>query len=160
MLRKNDMLQLIGSVLLCQAAGLLGALFTSPAISTWYATLQKPSFSPPNWVFAPVWTILYLMMGIALFLVWRKGVQQKSVQIALGLFGAQLILNVLWSLVFFGLRAPFAGFVEIVILWFAILATFWTFINISFISGLLLLPYLLWVSFALILNFSLWRLNI
>jgi len=148
--------KLIISVLICLLAGFIGSIFTTPAITTWYAALQRPSFAPPNWVFFPVWTSLFIMMGISLFLVWQK--KEKNVN-ALYIFAAQLVLNVLWSVVFFGLRSPLLGLIEIIILWIAILATILSFMKISRTAGYLLIPYILWVSFAAILNFSIWRLN-
>ena len=156
---KADILKLIVSILICQAAGLIGSFFTTPAIPTWYAMLKKPSFNPPNWVFGPVWTTLFVMMGVAVFLVWRKGLNTSQVKIALTIFGVQLILNTLWSLLFFGLRSPLAGLIEIWVLWIAIALTLVFFLKISLAAGLLLLPYLAWVSFAAILNLAIWRLN-
>jgi benzodiazapine receptor len=158
-MRPLDIVRLISSLLICQAAGFVGALFTTPAIPTWYATLAKPSFTPPNSLFGPVWTALYLMMGVSLFLVWTQGAKGEQVGSALALFGIQLLLNVAWSAVFFGLRSPLLGFVEIVILWLAILLTIASFTKVSKPAGLLLIPYIVWVSFAGVLNYSLWRLN-
>jgi tryptophan-rich sensory protein len=150
-----DIVKLIISIILCQFSGLIGSIFTGPSIQTWYVTLKKPVFAPPNWLFAPVWTILYLLMGIAAFLIWRKGFDQPQVKTALSLFAVQLILNALWSPVFFGLRSLLAGFVVILILWVAILLTIIRFFKLSMIAGALLIPYLLWVSFATLINFSL-----
>jgi tryptophan-rich sensory protein len=147
------------SIVLCQLAGFIGSLFTSPAIPTWYAALEKPSFNPPNWLFAPVWTVLFLLMGISLYLVWRKSSDGHSTKTALAFFALQLTLNVLWSMLFFGLRSPLAGLMEIIVLWTAILLTLITFYRISKPAGLLLIPYILWVSFAAVLNYHLWRLN-
>jgi benzodiazapine receptor len=158
-MRPLDIVRLIASLLICQAAGLVGAVFTTPAIPAWYAKLTKPAFTPPNWLFGPVWTGLYLMMGISLFLVWRQGAAGKQVGHALVLFGVQLLLNVVWSALFFGLRSPLLGFVEIVFLWVAILLTILSIVKVSMPAGLLLLPYIVWVSFAAVLNYSLWRLN-
>jgi benzodiazapine receptor len=152
-------LQLVISVIICLSAGFIGSVFTTPAIPTWYVTLNKPSFTPPNWLFSPVWTFLFLLMGISAFLVWNKGLDDPRVKIALSIFGIQLILNILWSAVFFGLRSPLAGLIEIAILWIAILLTILSFFPISRTAGLLLIPYILWVSFAAVLNFSIWRLN-
>ena len=149
--------KLIISILLCLFAGFIGSFFTTTAIPTWYATLQKPSFAPPNWIFFPVWTSLFIMMGISLFLVWRK--EDENVKTALYIFAAQLVLNVLWSVAFFGLKSPLMGFIEIIVLWIAILATILTFMKISKTASYLLIPYILWVSFAAILNFSIWKLN-
>lgn len=151
--------KLITSIVICQLAGVIGSLFTRPAIPTWYATLEKPSFTPPNGVFSPVWITLFVLMGIAAFLVWNKGLSDQRVKIALSIFAVQLILNVLWSVMFFGLRSPLAGLIDIVILWIAISLTVLSFFPISRAAGLLLIPYILWVSFAAVLNFSIWRLN-
>jgi benzodiazapine receptor len=146
-------------ILLCQAAGFIGALFTTPSIPTWYAGLAKPSFNPPNWIFGPVWTTLFLLMGIALFLVWSKGSAVPFVKTGIILFSVQLVLNILWSVLFFGLKTPLAGLACIVALWLAILFTIIEFFKVSSWAGSLLIPYLLWVSFASVLNFYLWKLN-
>jgi tryptophan-rich sensory protein len=155
----NDILKLVASVILCQVAGFLGSLFTTPAIPTWYATLKKPFFNPPNWIFSPVWISLFILMGISLFFVWRRPDHPKF-KIAFIFFFVQLILNILWSAAFFGLRAPLLGLMDIVLLWIAILLTIQNFLKISKFAGVLLFPYLLWVSFATLLNFSLWILNL
>jgi benzodiazapine receptor len=152
--------KLIASIVICQLAGVIGSLFTTPAIPTWYAALKKPSFTPPNWIFSPVWITLFVLMGIAAFLVWHKGLSDQKVKMALSIFAVQLILNVLWSVMFFGLRSPLAGLIEITILWFVILLTILYFLRVSNMAGILLIPYILWVSFATFLNFSIWRLNI
>lgn len=155
-----ETLILFSSIIICQLAGFIGSVFTTPAIPRWYANINKPSFNPPNWVFAPVWTTLYLLMGIALFLVLRKGLNEKDVKIAIAVFALQLILNSLWSFLFFGLESPFAAFIEIIFLWIAILISIILFYHISWVAGALLIPYILWVSFASVLNFSFWRLNL
>jgi len=160
MQKGNKILKLVVSILVCQAAGLVGSLFTSPAISSWYATIQKPSFNPPNWVFAPVWTLLFLLMGVSLYLVWSKGLGDKKTKIAVFIFAFQLLLNILWSILFFGLQSPLYAFIEIIILWLAILFTIISFYKISKPAAYLLLPYILWVSFASILNFSILILNL
>ena len=151
--------KLIISEIIPQAAGIIGALVTAPAISGWYRQLSKPSFNPPSWLFGPAWTILYLLMGVALFLVWRRGSQEQTAKTALMLFGLQLALNVVWSFIFFGLKSPGLAFAEILILWCAILATTVYFFRISRPAGILLAPYLLWVTFAGILNGAIWQLN-
>jgi tryptophan-rich sensory protein len=158
-IRLNDVLKLVISLIICQFAGFIGSLFTTPTIPTWYASLQKPTFNPPNWVFAPVWISLYFLMGISAFLVWRKGIENPQVNLALRFFIIQLVLNSIWSVLFFGLRSPLLGLVEIIILWTIILLTILYFFKVSKIAGILLLPYFVWVSFATVLNFSLWRLN-
>jgi benzodiazapine receptor len=156
----GEILILFSSIIICQLAGFIGSLFTTSSIPRWYANINKPSFNPPNWVFAPVWTTLYLLMGISLFLVWRTGLNEKEVKIAVAVFIFQLALNALWSFLFFGLESPFAAFIEIIFLWASIFISIILFLQISRIAGYLLIPYLLWVSFASILNFSIWRLNI
>ncbi|WP_321420587.1 TspO/MBR family protein [uncultured Methanomethylovorans sp.] len=150
---------LLISILLCQFTGLLGALFTTPAIPTWYATLMKPSFVPPSWTFSVVWTLLYMLMSIALYLVWEKGLEKADVKKAMGVFGIQLFLNFMWSVLFFGLRSPLYGLDGIVVLWVAILVNIWLFYRISKPAALLLVPYILWASFAAVLNYSIWVLN-
>jgi len=155
----KDISRLVLAIFVCQLAGVVGSVFTRPAISSWYATLRKPTFTPPNWLFAPVWTMLFLLMGISAYLIWREGLANREVKIALVIFGTQLVLNTLWSFFFFKLQSPLYGFVEIVILWFAILFTIIYFFKVSRAASFLLLPYVFWVSFAAILNFYIWRLN-
>ncbi len=157
--RKSNIIKLIVSIIIPQIIGGIGALMTEPSIGSWYAGLTKPSFNPPNWIFGPVWTALFLMMGIALFLVWKNGLSGKEAKTAVAVFGIQLFLNLAWSFLFFFLHMPLAAFIEIIILWAAIAATLALFMRISRAAGLLLVPYLLWVSFAAVLNFFLWRLN-
>nr|WP_284738471.1 TspO/MBR family protein [Methanoculleus sp. CWC-02] len=140
-------------------AALIGSIFTTPAIPTWYAALAKPELNPPAWVFGPVWTVLYILMGIALYLVWSRGWGQKNVRVAMAIFGIQLVLNVLWSYLFFGLQAPYFAFLEIVLLWIAILMTIAAFYRVSVSAAVLLVPYLLWVSFAAYLNYGIYVLN-
>ena len=144
--------KLILSLGLCLGAGVLGSVFTTSSIPTWYATLNKPVFSPPNWVFAPVWTILYIMMGLSLYLIWTK----KKVPT---IFWIQLILNVAWSIIFFGLKNPTLALIDIVALWTAIFVTIKSFYKINRLAGNLLIPYLLWVTFASILNLAIVILN-
>lgn len=151
--------KLIFFILVCQLAGFVGSLVTTPAISTWYAGLEKPVFSPPNWLFAPVWILLYLLMGISAYLVWSQGVRKQEVKRGLALFFLQLVLNTLWSFLFFGLHFPFLALIEILFLWLMILLTILSFFRICRSAGILLLPYLFWVSFAALLNFSVFVLN-
>lgn len=155
----RGIIKLIISIVICQLAGFFGSLFTRPAIPTWYTTLSKPTFTPPNWVFSPVWITLFVLMGISAFLVWNKGLDYKGVKKALTIFIIQLILNTFWSLAFFGLKSPLFGFLVIIILWVAILFTISNFFKVTKTAGILLIPYILWVSFAAALNFSIWRLN-
>jgi benzodiazapine receptor len=158
-MKSRDIVRLIVSIVACQGAGLIGSLFTTTAIPTWYAGLQKPSFTPPNWAFAPAWITLYILMAVAAFLIWRKGLEQKGVRPALIIFLIQLVLNTLWSIVFFGLESPLYGIVVIIALWIAILLTMIKFFKLSTIAGALLTPYIAWVSFAAVLNVAIWTLN-
>lgn len=158
---KTTSLQALGLLLwvaLCLAAGGLGGLVTTPAIPTWYAQLEKPAWTPPGWLFGPAWTTLYLLMAVAAWLVWRRGgfAGQRR---PLTLFLVQLALNAAWSFLFFGLRNPGLGLAEIVVLWAMIVATLLAFRRVSTAAALLLVPYLLWVTFATALNFEIWRLN-
>lgn len=153
----KNWLLLILAILLCEGVGILGSFFTVSAIPTWYVTLTKPSFSPPNFIFGPVWTMLYALMGISLYLVWTSKVESK--QQALKYFFVQLGLNAMWSIIFFGLKKPGLAFFEIIALWIAIYLTIKAFQKISKVASYLLYPYLAWVSFASILNLSIWILN-
>jgi benzodiazapine receptor len=138
---------------------LIASLFTGESISGWYAGLNKPFFTPPDWVFGPVWTVLYLLMALSVALVWQKGFAKRVVKIALALYLLQLILNGLWMPLFFGLKMPLLAFCEIILLWSAIIVTIVAFARVSKPAVLLLLPYIVWTSFAAVLNFSLWLLN-
>jgi len=146
-------------ILLCELAGIVGSFFTRPSIPGWYAGLVKPSFNPPNWIFGPVWTTLYVLMGLAAYLVYEKGLRRNDVRKALAVFGGQLVLNALWSIVFFGAHQILGAAVLIVVLWAMILATILLFSRISKAAAYLLIPYILWVSFATVLNISLYVLN-
>lgn len=149
--------KLIISILIPFLVSAIGGLFTASSVSTWYVTLIKPSFNPPSWVFGPVWTILYLLMGIALYLIWvAKSKNKKTSFIA---FGTQMFLNALWSVLFFGFHKPLFAFIEIVILWIAILTTIIYFYKINKNAAYLLTPYILWVSFAAVLNLAIFILN-
>jgi len=152
---KLDWKKLIISIIVCQAAGVVGSIFTMPALTTWYATLAKPSFTPPGWVIGIVWTVLFLLMGLSLYLVWVKKPKKRE----LPFFDIQLALNILWSAIFFGLRNPSLAFVEIIFLWLAILGNIIVFYKIDKKAAWLLVPYLAWVSFAAVLNYSVWMLN-
>jgi len=147
------------AVIVCLAIGGLSGVATTDAITGWYATITKPSFNPPNWIFGPVWTALYIMMGVAAGLVWKAGWDKKDVRTALVIFGIQLLLNGLWSIIFFAWESPRWALVEILVLLVFILFTMVSFRRISIVAAYLLLPYLLWVSFATLLNASIWWLN-
>ena len=155
----NNISKLVTAVAVPELAGIVGAIFTIPSIPAWYAGLIKPSLAPPNWLFAPVWTALFLLMGIAAFLIWSRGLDKKEIKIALAVFLGQLALNTLWSIIFFGWCKPGAALIEIFILWLAILATISIFYRISRLAAWLLVPYLVWVSFAAYLNYAIWTLN-
>lgn len=151
-------LVLVGFIAVCFAVAGLGGWATASSVQSWYPTLRKPPFSPPDWVFGPVWTALYTMMAVAAFLVWRQA-GFNAARLALGLFAVQLLLNLAWSPVFFGLRQILAGFIVIILLWLAIAATTIAFYRHSVAAVVLMIPYLLWVTFAAVLNGSLWWLN-
>ncbi len=156
---KLKIIPLLFSIGVCFLAAAVGSAFTIGAIDTWYVTLNKPFFSPPNWVFGPVWTLLYLMMGASLYIFWDTKTNIKERRLGLSIFFVQLALNVLWSILFFGLKSPTAAFVGIIFLWFAIFLTITNFMQLSKVAGWLLIPYLAWVSFAAILNLSIIILN-
>lgn len=160
MFQKVNVFRLLASVMVCQFAGVIGSIFTTSSLEDWYFLLEKPTFNPPSWVFFPVWTILYTLMGISLYLVWKQGIKERKVKTGVFLFGLQLGLNTLWSLLFFGLKSPYYAFLEILILWAAILLTIMQFWNISKSASLLLIPYILWVIFAALLNYQIWVLNL
>ncbi|MBN2101953.1 MAG: tryptophan-rich sensory protein [Candidatus Aenigmarchaeota archaeon] len=152
--------RLIVSIVICQLAGIIGSFFTTPNIPTWYALVNKPWFNPPNWLFAPVWTTLFVLMGISLYLIWEKGLEKKDVRFAVSVFGIQLLFNVIWSVLFFGLQNPMLAFAEIIILWLSILATIVLFYKLSRPAALMLVPYIAWVTFAAVLNYYIWILNV
>lgn len=155
--------KLVISLALPQAAGLIGSVFTATTIPTWYATLNRPSLAPPNWIFGPVWTTLFVLMGVALYLVWKQWAvlpwTRTQKRLAMTVFGAQLGLNTLWSIIFFGLRNPGAAVIEIAVMWLAIATNIYLFAKVSKPAAWLLVPYLLWVSFASYLNLMIWYLN-
>lgn len=181
MLKYNNLSKLVISIIICELAGFIGSAFTVSQINTWYASLNKPSFNPPNWIFGPVWTAIFVLMGIALYLVWIKkwetkneiyhrkikawnpfsrkflGAWQKANVILV--FATQLVLNVLWSILFFGLHSPGVAFFELLMLWFAIIFLIINFYKVSKVAAWLLLPYILWVSFAAILNLAIFLIN-
>lgn len=158
--KTKEVFTLVICILVCQCAGFIGSLFTRPSISTWYATLDKPPFTPPNGIFSPVWITLFLLMGISLFLIWRRGFAESMVRVVIVFFGSQLIFNILWSILFFGFKSPLAGFIDIIVLWVAIALTIFYVFKVSKTAGVLLLPYFVWVSFAAVLNGFIWRLNL
>lgn len=181
-MQHDNLIKFFGSILICELAGAIGAVFTTPSIDGWYKTLNKPSFNPPNWIFGPVWTVLFILMGISLYLVWirkwevknkigfdkRKPCNALSKKFLSGswqkvniilIFATQLVLNVLWSVIFFRIHSPGLAFFVLLMLWFAIIFTIVNFYRVSKTASLLLLPYILWVSFAGILNYFVWIMN-
>lgn len=157
-MKAKNLVKFIGCIILCELLGNIGSLATFPAITGWYASLNKPFFNPPNWLFGPVWTTLFLLMGISLYLVLERK-NQKGAKIAQVVFAVQFALNILWSFLFFGLKSPLLGFVEIIFLWLSISATIFYFSKVSKKAALLLVPYILWVSIATALNYSVMVLN-
>lgn len=156
----QKILRIATVIMTCLAVGYISSIVTRENIPTWYALINKPFFTPPNWVFAPVWTLLYIMIGFAAGSVWNKiDTDETNVKKAFLFFLIQLALNALWSYLFFGLRNPMLASFEIILLWLMIYETYVQFKKIDKVSGYLLLPYLAWVSFATILTFSIWYLN-
>lgn len=158
-MKLGSVYKLIISIVVSLCAGGIGSIFTFSKIPTWYAALEKPFFTPPDWLFAPAWTTLYVLMGVAAFYVWRAGSDKSEVRVALVTFLIQLIFNALWSVVFFGLESLFYGVVVIVALWVIILFTIIRFYRVSRVGAWLLIPYILWVTFASALNTGVWLLN-
>ena len=164
-MKLNNFFKLVIAIGVSELAGIIGSVFTISAIPNWYAGLVKPALNPPAWVFGPAWTTLYALMGIAAFLIWSsyakasEGQAKRQIKIALGVFGIQLFLNAIWSIIFFGLHSPGWALVDIVLLWLAIVWTMVVFYKISRPAAYLLVPYLLWVSFASYLNYAIWVLN-
>ena len=156
----NKIAKIAIALVVCLMVGYSASMVTRPSVETWYPTISKPVFNPPNWIFMPVWTLLYVLMAVAAGLVWDKIKEQNAeVKKALGFFLVQLILNALWSYLFFGLKNPMLALIEIAILWLMIYETYLKFLKINKTAGYLLIPYIAWVSFAAILNASIWWLN-
>ena len=155
----KKILYFVIAVGICLLAGYIGSYYTTPAISTWYAGLQKPDINPPPWVFAPVWTVLYILMGISLYLIGQSGLKNKEVKLGLVLFIFQLAVNIGWSFFFFGLHSTFYGFLAIVLLWAVLLCTILQVWRFSIPAAMLLMPYFVWVSFAGYLNYAILILN-
>lgn len=156
----RELPKLIVSILIVFLAGAVGTVFTLKEITTWYVNIPKPSWTPPNWAFGPIWSTLYVLMGVSLFLIWREGLNRKDVKIGIGVFAVQLILNVVWSLVFFGSHNIAGGLVMVILLWISILINIVVFYRISKPAGIILIPYLIWVTIAGYLNYSVYLLGI
>lgn len=157
-MKRNDLIKLITAVSLTVVLGAVGGLVTAPEIPTWYAGLTKPSFNPPNWLFGPVWTTLYILMGISCYLVWKQQPSPERNK-ALSVFIIQFVLNFCWSFIFFGMHATGWALAEMILLWITILITIFSFARFSKTAAWLLVPYISWVSFAMLLNGAIWRLN-
>jgi tryptophan-rich sensory protein len=151
--------KLAAAILFCIIVGSIGSLVTITGPGSWYASLQKPFFAPPNWVFAPVWITLFVLMGIALYLVWQSGTEKRDVRIALGIFCVQFFFNVIWSFLFFGLQSPLLGFIDILVLWVMIVVTLWAFYRVKKSAAYLLIPYIAWVTLASALNGAIYFMN-
>ena len=156
---KRKLTYIIIGIIICSTIGFLSSVVTQSSVNGWYMTLNKPSFNPPNWIFAPVWTALYILMGISAGWVWAKGFHHKWVKTGLYHFGFQLLLNGLWSIVFFGLKQPFWGLLVILTLLVVLILTIKWFKVVSKVATILLIPYLLWICFATLLNYKIWELN-
>ena len=156
---KKQLTYIAISVTVCLTIGFLSSFATQSSVNDWYLELNKPSFNPPNWIFAPVWTVLYIMMGVAAGIVWAKGFYHIWVKTALYHFGIQLLFNALWSIIFFGFKNPFAALLVILALLVLLIFTIKWFKVVSQTAALLLIPYLLWVCFATALNYKIWELN-
>ena len=155
----QKVLKFIISIIICQSAGIFGSLFTFDSISDWYVTLEKPAFAPPNWIFGPVWITLYFLMGLSLYIVWKDELKSKTRNAFFVVFGIQLILNALWSFLFFGLRSPFLGLLDIILLDIMVIVTIIYAKSISKLAMILLIPYLIWIVFASFLNYVIFLFN-
>jgi len=159
-MKLNKITKIVVALIICLMVGYSASIVTRPSVETWYPTIIKPSFNPPNWIFMPVWTLLYILMAVAAGLVWDKIKEQnQEVKVALGFFLIQLTLNAIWSYIFFGLKNPMLALIEIALLWLMIYETYLKFTKINKTAGYLLIPYMAWVAFAGILNASIWWLN-
>ncbi|MFX0068901.1 MAG: TspO/MBR family protein [Promethearchaeota archaeon] len=155
----SDWIKAPVSIISSLLIGFAGNIFNFESLETWYPTLIKPGWTPPNWIFAPVWSTLFILMGISTFLVWREGFDKRAVKIALGVYVIQFALNLMWSWAFFGLQSPLFGFIVIVVLWIAIFANIVVYARVSKLAAAILIPYIVWVTIASLLNFSVYVLN-
>jgi tryptophan-rich sensory protein len=155
----KKVLRFIISIIICQSAGIFGSLFTFEAVPDWYITLEKPFFAPPNWIFGPVWIILYFLMGVSFYIVWKDELKSKTRYVFFVVFGIQLILNALWSLLFFGLKSPLLGLIDILILDVMLVVTIFYAKRVSKYAAMLLIPYMVWIIIASVLNYAIMVLN-
>ena len=157
--KMNNTVKLIIAIAIPIAEGATSGFFTATGTESWYQTINKPTWNPPGWVFGPVWTTLYIMMGVALFIIWKSSVNDNLKRTAITLFAVQLVLNFFWSFIFFDQQQPGWALVEIIMLWIFILLTIFSFARVNKTAAWLLVPYISWVSFATILNYTIWKLN-
>jgi len=155
----KKVLKFIISIIICQSAGIFGSLFTFEAVPDWYITLEKPFFAPPTWIFGPVWIILYFLMGVSLYIVWKDELKSKTRNVFFVVFGIQLILNALWSFLFFGLKSPLLALVDILILDVLVVVTTFYAKRVSKYAAMLLIPYMVWIIIASVLNYAIMVLN-
>jgi len=155
----KKVLKFIISIIICQSAGIFGSLFSFEAFPDWYITLEKPFFAPPNWIFGPVWIILYFLMGVSLYIVWKDELKSKTRNVFFVVFAIQLILNALWSLLFFGLKSPLLGLIDILILDVMLVVTIFYAKRVSKYAAMLLIPYMVWIIIASVLNYAIMVLN-
>ncbi|OGF20566.1 TspO protein [Candidatus Falkowbacteria bacterium RIFOXYB2_FULL_38_15] len=158
-MKSFDLKKFIISFLLCQGAGMIGSIFTVSAIPLWYATLEKPALNPPSWVFGPAWLLLYTLMAFSIYFIWEKGLKSSENKFIFYFFMAHLAVNALWSIFFFGMRNPLLALSDIVLMWMMIIVLIFKFYKVKRLSSYLFIPYLLWVTFATYLNYSVWMLN-
>ena len=158
-MKPKELGKLAVSILVSLSAGFVGSIFTAKTVDTWYQSLARPWFAPPGWLISIIWTTLYILMGVSLYMIITQGLGRKDVKAAVSVFGVQLFLNVLWTYMFFGLSSAFYGLVEIIVLWIAIAATIYMFYAINKKSAYLLLPYIVWVTIAMIINYSIYIMN-
>ncbi|SDG90355.1 TspO and MBR related proteins [Psychroflexus sediminis] len=159
LMKTSTVLKIIIAVIICLGIGFIGSIATQTSVETWYTTLEKPSFTPPGWLFGPVWTLLYILMGVAAGIVWSRGFHHIWVKTALYHFGFQLVLNASWSIAFFGYQSPLAGLLIIIALIILVLITYKWFKIVNNWAAYLLIPYIIWIFYAAALNFEIWRLN-
>jgi tryptophan-rich sensory protein len=159
-MKNFDLKKFIISFLVCHGAGIVGSLFTVSAIPLWYATLEKPELSPPNWIFGPVWLLLYTLMSFSIYFIWEKGLKKPENKFIFYFFMIHLVANALWSIFFFGMENPLLALFDIMLMWLMILVLTFKFYKIKKLSTYLFIPYLLWVTFAIYLNYSIWTLNL
>ncbi len=156
-MKRERLIGFVKAIIIAQTAGVIGSIFTYNTIGTWYSQLVRPGFTPPGWLFGPVWVVLYTMMGVASYIIWEKDTSDS--RDAIGVYAVQLVLNTFWSILFFGLRNPLYALIEIIVLWVAISYTIYKFYELDEVAAYLMVPYIIWVTFAAVLNYSVYVLN-